>query len=44
MAIVVAPLPRAISAASSRSRLRPEFEMITAQSPGCSIVALITCT
>ncbi len=44
MTIVVAPFARAISAASSRSRLRPELEMMTAQSPGCSIVALITCT
>ena len=43
MAMTVAPLRRAISATSSRSRLRPELLMITAQSPGCSMVTLITC-
>jgi hypothetical protein len=32
--ITVAPLRRAMSAASSRSRLRPELLMTTAQSPG----------
>ncbi len=43
MAIVVAPFLRAMSAASIRSRVRPELLMITAQSPGPSSVALITC-
>jgi hypothetical protein len=43
MTITVAPLRRATSAASIRSRLRPELEMITAQSPGASMVAAITC-
>jgi hypothetical protein len=44
MKMVVAPFLRAISATSIRSRLRPELEMITTQSPGWSMVALITCT
>ncbi|MNT88779.1 hypothetical protein D3C72_2293910 [compost metagenome] len=43
MTMVVAPFLRAMSAASIRSRVRPELEMITAQSPGRSRVALITC-
>ncbi len=42
-AMVVAPFLRAMSAASIRSRVRPELEMITRQSPGPSSVALITC-
>ena len=33
-AIVVAPFLRAMPAASMRSRVRPELEMMTAQSPG----------
>jgi hypothetical protein len=44
MMISAAPFLRAMSATSSRSRLRPELLMITAQSPGLSMVALITCT
>ena len=42
MTMTVAPFFRAISATSSRSRLRPLLLMITAQSPGLSMVALIT--
>ncbi|MNT96592.1 hypothetical protein D3C72_2387270 [compost metagenome] len=41
--ITVAPCLRAMSAASIRSRVRPELEMITTQSPGPSSEALITC-
>ena len=43
MTMVVAPFLRAMSQASIRSRVRPELEMTTTQSPGPSIVALITC-
>ena len=43
MTMVVAPCLRAMSAASIRSRVRPELEMITAQSPGRSMEALMTC-
>ena len=41
--MVVAPLRRAMSPASIRSRVRPELEITTTQSPGPSSVALITC-
>ena len=43
MTMVVAPCFLAMSQASIRSRVRPELEMITAQSPGLSIEALMTC-
>ncbi len=42
MVMTVAPRRRAISATSMRSLLRPELLMITATSPGLSMVALIT--
>ena len=43
MAMTVQALRRAISATFSRSRLRPELLMITAQSPGYRMAALLTC-
>ena len=43
MTMVVAPFLRAISQASIRSRVRPELEITTTQSPGPSTEALITC-
>eukprot|EP00952_Eustigmatos_sp_NYUAD-ZCMA_P000310 952-Eustigmatos_ZCMA.PRE.1 len=43
MVITVAPWRRAMSAASMRSRVRPEFETITRQSPARSSEAPITC-
>ena len=43
MAMVVAPLRLATSAASIRSRLRPALETMTTQSPCASMVAAISC-
>ena len=43
MTMVVAPFLRAMSQVAIRSRVLPEFEITTAQSPALMTDALMTC-